>query len=66
MLNWAIIGTGDVVQRLVNNSMFIKNKSIVTSVLSDNFDEAKFYGNKHNIKFIYSKTKKNLNKILND
>ena len=66
MLNWAIIGTGDVVQRLVDNSLFIKNKSIVTSVLSDNLDEAKLYGNKHKIKFIYSKTKKNLEKILND
>ena len=58
MLTWAIIGSGDVVQRLVKNSLFVKNKSTVRYVVSDNLDEAKLYGNKHKIKFIYSKTKK--------
>ncbi len=66
MLNWAIIGSGDVVQRLVDNSLFIKNKSVVTCVLSDNLNEAKRFGSKHNIKLVYSKTRNNLNKILND
>jgi predicted dehydrogenase len=66
MLNWAIIGSGDVVQRLVNNSLYIKKKSTVKCVISNNLDEAKLYGNKHKIKFIYSNTKKNLSKILND
>lgn len=66
MLNWAIIGSGDVVQRLVKDSLFIKNKSKVTYVISKDFDQAKDYGNKYKIKFIFLKTKKNLRKILND
>ena len=50
MLNWAIIGSGDVVQRLVSNSLFINTKSSVTYVVSDNLEEARKYGNKHKIK----------------
>ena len=38
MLNWAIIGSGDVVQRLVSNSLFINTKSSVTYVVSDNLE----------------------------
>ena len=38
MLTWAIIGSGDVVQRLVKNSLFVKNKSTVRYVVSDNLD----------------------------
>ncbi len=66
MLNWAIIGSGDVVQRLVKDSLFLKNKSAVNYVLSENFEEAKYYGKNYKIKFSLKKTKKNLNKILND
>ena len=66
MLNWAIIGSGDVVQRLVSNSLFINTKSSVTYVVSDNLEEARKYGNKHKIKFIYYKSKRNLNRILED
>ncbi len=66
MLNWAIIGSGDVVQRLVSDSLFVKNKSSVECVISDDFNQASNYGKKHKIACIYSKTKKNLNKILNN
>lgn len=66
MLNWAIIGSGDVVQRLVDNSLFVKNKSSVVCVVSDNYSQAHQYGKKHKIKSIYANTAKNLNKILND
>lgn len=66
MLNWAIIGSGDVVQRLVGNSLFIKNKSSVACVISDDFNQAYNYGKKNKIGSIYTKTTKNLNKVLND
>jgi predicted dehydrogenase len=66
MLNWVIIGSGDVVQRLVDDSLFLKNKSKVSCIISENFEQAKKYANKYNIKKIYSKNKDNLNKILND
>ena len=36
MLKWCIIGSGDVVNRLVNKSLNIKKKSKVISILSDN------------------------------
>ena len=39
MLNWAIIGSGDVVQRLVSDSLFVKNKSSVECVISDDFNQ---------------------------
>ena len=41
MLNWAIIGSGDVVQRLVQDSLFKKNKSDVKYILSDDLRSAK-------------------------
>ena len=49
MLNWAIIGSGDVVQRLVQDSLFSKNKSTVIYVLTENFKEAEDYAKKYNI-----------------
>ena len=44
MLNWAIIGCGDVVQRLVQDSLFVRGKSNVIYVISDNVKDAKAYG----------------------
>lgn len=66
MLNWAVIGCGDVVQRLVQDSLFSKNKSTVIYVLTENFKEAEDYAKKYNIEHVLKKTKKNLNKILSD
>jgi predicted dehydrogenase len=66
MLNWAIIGCGDVVQRLVQDSLFVRNKSNVMYVVSDNLKDAKNYGKKQNIKHILSNSKKNLSLILKD
>ena len=66
MLNWAIIGSGGVVQRLVQDSLFKKNKSDVKYILSEDFSSAKKFGKIHNIDFILLKNKKNLNKILQD
>ena len=59
MLNWAIIGCGDVVQRLVQDSLFSKNKSTVIYVLTENFKEAEDYAKKYNIEHVLKKTKKN-------
>ena len=66
MLNWAVIGCGDVVQRLVQDSLFSKNKSTVIYVLTENFKEAEDYAKKYNIEHVLKKMKKNLNKILSD
>ena len=58
MLNWAIIGSGDVVQRLVQDSLFKKNKSDVKYILSDDLRSAKKFGKIHNIDFPLLKNKK--------
>ena len=42
MLNWAIIGCGDVVQRLVQDSLFVRGKSNVIYVISDNVTGQQF------------------------
>ena len=60
MLNWAIIGCGDVVQRLVQDSLFVRGKSNVIYVISDKVKDAKVYGKKYNIKFILLNSKKKI------
>ena len=59
MLKWCIIGSGDVVERLVGNSLNIKNNSKIISILSDNADQAKKVANKIDVKEIYLNTSKN-------
>jgi|TARA_B110000438_G_C15814990_1_gene651523 predicted dehydrogenase len=49
-LYWAIIGSGDVVQRLVKNSFMYKNYSEPVIVISNNLNEAKLFSQKYNIK----------------
>jgi len=49
-LYWAIIGSGDVVQRLVQNSFSYKNYSEPVVVISKNLDEAKFFCKKYSVK----------------
>ena len=49
-LYWAIIGSGDVVQRLVKNSFKYKNYSEPVIVISNNLNEAKSFSKKYNIK----------------
>ena len=53
MLKWCIIGSGDVVERLVGNSLNIKNNSKIISILSDNTDQARKVANKIDVKEIY-------------
>ncbi len=60
MLKWCIIGSGDVVQRLVGNSLEVKNKSRIKCLISKDLSEA----NKYAKKFKKIKTlKANLNNI---
>ena len=49
-LYWAIIGSGDVVQRLVKNSFKYKDYSEPIIVISNNLNEAKSFSQKYNIK----------------
>ena len=49
MLKWAIIGSGDVVDRLVQKSFLIKNISKVVSIYSDNYKQANLLAKKHNL-----------------
>ena len=49
MLKWGIIGCGDVVQRLVQNSLQIENKSKVVNVMSNDITESQLYATKYNI-----------------
>ena len=48
MINWCIIGSGDVVQRLLNKSIEIKNKSKLITIISKDFKNAKKYAAKFN------------------
>ena len=41
MLNWAIIGSGDVIERLVQNSLNVSNKSKVRCIYSLDKKKAK-------------------------
>ena len=49
MLNWGIIGCGDVVQRLVQNSLQVKNKSKIINVMSQDISLVKKFVKKYNI-----------------
>ena len=66
MLKWCIIGSGDVVNRLVNKSLNIKKKSKVISILSDNEIQGKKLAKKIGAESYYRNTKKNMYKLLND
>ena len=59
MLNWAIIGSGDVVQRLVQDSLFKKNKSDVKYIWSEDVSSEKKFGKIHTIDIMLLKNKKN-------
>ena len=61
MLKWCIIGSGDVVKRLVQDSLIIKNKSKIESIISDNFNQAKNFAKKYNIENVLLKSEKNIN-----
>ena len=55
MLNWCVVGSGDVVQRLMKDSINIKNKSQIKCIISKNKSEAEKYAKKiGNIKFYNS------------
>ena len=49
MLKWGIIGSGDVVDRLVQKSFLIKNISKVVSIYSDNYNQANLLAKKHDL-----------------
>ncbi len=66
MLKWCIVGSGDVVNRLVDKSLNIKNKSKVVSILSDDENQAKKLAKKIDAEIYYKTTQKNLYKILNN
>ena len=48
-IKWGIIGCGDVVNRLLKDSLSVKNKSEVLSVMSIDVNEAKNFAKKHKI-----------------
>lgn len=62
MLRWAIIGSGDVVNRLVQKSFEKKGISTVDYIYSKDFKTAKILKKKYS----YGKVAKNIKKILND
>ena len=62
MLYWAVIGSGDVVSRLVKNSFDIPGKSSVKYIYSKKYDEAK----KISLKYKLGKPVKNIQLIIND
>ena len=66
MLKWCIIGSGDVVSRLVQNSFYIKNKSKVIRIMSFDKNSMREYAKKYKIPFVYINTnlKNYENKIL--
>ena len=49
MLNWAIIGSGDVIERLVQNSLNVSNKSKVRCIYSLDKKKAKELSKKFNL-----------------
>ena len=66
MLNWCVVGSGDVVQRLMKDSINIKNKSQIKCIISKNKSEAEKYSKKiGNIKF-YNSNSSNIKKICED
>ena len=66
MLNWCIIGSGDVVQRLLKKSIEKKKKSSLKYILSEDIEGAKRYAkNFKNVKVLNSSLK-NIKLIKND
>ena len=66
MLKWCVVGSGDVVNRLVNNSLNIKNKSKVITIISNNKIQGELLTKKINAENFLIKSKKNLNYLLNN
>tara|TARA_B100000575_G_scaffold213285_1_gene174072 strand:+ start:1127 stop:2125 length:999 start_codon:yes stop_codon:yes gene_type:complete len=66
MLNWCIVGSGDVVNRLVVDSLNIKNKSKVVAILSNDLNQAKNLAKKIDVNRVYLNTDKNKKKIKED
>ena len=62
MLNWAIIGSGDVVNRLVKNSFNVTGTSKVKYIYSDNLHQAKLLAKKYK----FGAVTNSLNAIMND
>ena len=63
MLNWCIIGSGDVVNRLVKNSLNLKEASKVVAILSDDLKQAKKLAAKIGAEKVFLNTKTNIRKI---
>lgn len=53
-LKWLVIGSGDVVKRLMSKSLNLKNKSSVEAILSKNLLEAKLLSNYLNVRKVYT------------
>lgn len=66
MLNWCIVGSGDVVNRLVKNSLNYKNESKVNTILTNDLKQFKKISKNINFDNIYLNTKKNIKKIQKD
>ena len=66
MLNWCIVGSGDVVQRLLKKSLIKKDRSKISYILSKDLISAKkFSKNFTNVK-VMKVSKENINLICND
>ena len=52
ILKWGIIGSGDVVNRLVKKSFNIKTKSLALMIMSDNLEQARVIAKKYRIRDI--------------
>ena len=50
ILKWGIIGSGDVVNRLVKKSFNIKTKSLALMIMSDNLEQARVIAKKYRIR----------------
>ena len=57
MLNWCIVGSGDVVNRLVNNSLNIRGVLKVTTIITMIWCRQKHF-KKINVENVLSNTKK--------
>jgi len=66
MLKWCVIGSGDVVNRLLKNSLNINKKSKVKYILGDNLNQLKETVKKIKVDNFYLRNDKNINKIIND
>ena len=66
MLKWCVIGSGDVVQRLVKDSLNIKNKSKMIYLMSKDIKGAKDYAKKVGVVNVLKPNSKNIKKICDD